>query len=45
MQHYFAIETGPETTAHLRSARLGLEGHVRNFDPANMVLVTGDYPL
>ncbi|PUA38422.1 xylose isomerase [Paenibacillus elgii] len=43
---YFAIETGPETAAHLKSFldSLGSKGMAVNFDPANMVMVTGDDP-
>lgn len=44
---YFAIETGPETAAHLKSFLdgLGSKGVSVNFDPANMVMVTGDDPV
>jgi L-ribulose-5-phosphate 3-epimerase len=47
MDAYFAIETGPETAAHLRSFldTLGSRGVSVNFDPANMVMVTGDDPV
>lgn len=47
MNAYFAIETGPETAAHLRSFLdgLGSKGVSVNFDPANMVMVTGDDPV
>ncbi|MFC4775981.1 sugar phosphate isomerase/epimerase family protein [Paenibacillus sp. GCM10023252] len=43
---YFAIETGPETSAVLRGFLDGLGGRgvSVNFDPANMVMVTGDDP-
>jgi len=43
---YFAVETGPETTAHLKAFldTLGGRGVAVNFDPANMVMVTGDDP-
>lgn len=43
---FFAIETGPETSAHLKSFLdgLGSKGVSVNFDPANMVMVTGDDP-
>lgn len=43
---YFAIETGPETAAHLKGFldTLGGRGVSVNFDPANMVMVTGDDP-
>lgn len=46
MNAYFAIETGPETSAHLKSFLEGLssKGVSVNFDPANMVMVTGDDP-
>lgn len=44
---YFAIETGPETAVHLKSFLdgLGSKGVSVNFDPANMVMVTGDDPV
>ncbi len=44
---YFAIETGPETAAHLKSFldTLSGKGVSVNFDPANMVMVTGDDPV
>jgi L-ribulose-5-phosphate 3-epimerase len=44
---HFAIETGPETAAHLKSFldTLGSRGVSVNFDPANMVMVTGDDPV
>ena len=44
---YFAIETGPETAAHLKSFldTLSTKGVAVNFDPANMVMVTGDDPV
>jgi L-ribulose-5-phosphate 3-epimerase len=47
MDAYFAIETGPETAAHLKSFLdgLGTNGVSVNFDPANMVMVTGDDPV
>ncbi|MCR2804596.1 sugar phosphate isomerase/epimerase family protein [Paenibacillus soyae] len=47
MGAYFAIETGPETSAHLKSFldSLGSKGVSVNFDPANMVMVTGDDPV
>jgi L-ribulose-5-phosphate 3-epimerase len=47
MNAYFAIETGPETSAHLKSFLdgLGTKGVAVNFDPANMVMVTGDDPV
>ncbi|HZG87729.1 sugar phosphate isomerase/epimerase family protein [Paenibacillus sp.] len=44
---YFAIETGPETAAHLKAFldTLSGKGVSVNFDPANMVMVTGDDPV
>ncbi len=44
---FFAIETGPEPAAHLKSFldTLGSRGVSVNFDPANMVMVTGDDPV
>lgn len=47
MNAFFAIETGPEKSAHLRSFldTLGSRGVSVNFDPANMVMVTGDDPV
>ncbi|MFD0710712.1 sugar phosphate isomerase/epimerase family protein [Paenibacillus sp. GCM10027626] len=44
---YFAIETGPETSAHLKGFldTLSTNGLSVNFDPANMVMVTGDDPV
>lgn len=47
MGSYFAIETGPETAAHLKSFldTLSSKGVAVNFDPANMVMVTGDDPV
>lgn len=47
MNAFFAIETGPETSAHLKSFLdgLGTKGVAVNFDPANMVMVTGDDPV
>ncbi|OMF27606.1 xylose isomerase [Paenibacillus sp. FSL H8-0548] len=47
MNAYFAIETGPETSAHLKTFldSLGTKGVAVNFDPANMVMVTGDDPV
>lgn len=43
---YFAIETGPETAADLKAflETLSSKGVSVNFDPANMVMVTGDDP-
>lgn len=47
MGAYFAIETGPETAATLKSFldKLSVKGVAVNFDPANMVMVTGDDPV
>lgn len=47
MNAFFAIETGPETSANLKSFLdgLGTKGVAVNFDPANMVMVTGDDPV
>ncbi|MFD2614933.1 sugar phosphate isomerase/epimerase family protein [Paenibacillus gansuensis] len=47
MNAYFAIETGPETAAHLKRFldSLSTNGVSVNFDPANMVMVTGDDPV
>jgi sugar phosphate isomerase/epimerase len=44
---YFAIETGPETSATLRSFldSLSSKGVRVNLDPANLVMVTGDDPV
>jgi L-ribulose-5-phosphate 3-epimerase len=44
---YFAIETGPEKAAHLKGFldTLSTNGISVNFDPANMVMVTGDDPV
>ncbi len=44
---YFAIETGPEKAVVLKSFLDGLSSRgVRvNFDPANLVMVTGDDPV
>ncbi|MBW5445412.1 TIM barrel protein [Cohnella sp. CFH 77786] len=46
MGAYFAIETGPERAAHLKAFldTLSSRGVSVNFDPANMVMVTGDDP-
>lgn len=46
MNAFFAIETGPETAAHLKRFldTLSTKGLSVNFDPANMVMVTGDDP-
>ncbi|MBD0382179.1 sugar phosphate isomerase/epimerase family protein [Paenibacillus sedimenti] len=47
MGAYFAVETGPETAAHLKQFldSLSTDGVSVNFDPANMVMVTGDDPV
>lgn len=47
MNAYFAIETGPETASRLKSFldTLSGKGVSVNFDPANMVMVTGDDPV
>ncbi|MFC5528104.1 sugar phosphate isomerase/epimerase family protein [Cohnella yongneupensis] len=47
MGAYFAIETGPERAAHLKAFldTLSTKGVSVNFDPANMVMVTGDDPV
>ncbi|GIP52731.1 MULTISPECIES: sugar phosphate isomerase/epimerase family protein [Paenibacillus] len=47
MNAYFAIETGPEPAAHLKEFldTLSTNGVSVNFDPANMVMVTGDDPV
>lgn len=44
---HFAIETGPETSAVLKSFldTLGSTGVGVNLDPANLVMVTGDAPV
>lgn len=44
---YFAIETGPETSIRLKTFldTLSTNGVSVNFDPANMVMVTGDDPV
>ncbi|MED5016379.1 sugar phosphate isomerase/epimerase [Paenibacillus chibensis] len=46
MNAFFAIETGPEPSARLKEFLdgLGSKGVSVNFDPANMVMVTGDDP-
>lgn len=46
MNAYFAIETGPEPSARLKDFldTLSTNGVSVNFDPANMVMVTGDDP-
>lgn len=47
MGAYFAIETGPETSATLRDFldSLSSRGVRVNLDPANLVMVTGDDPV
>lgn len=47
MNAFFAIETGPETAKTLKGFLDGLSsnGVSVNFDPANMVMVTGDDPV
>ena len=47
MDAYFAVETGPETAATLKQFldSLSTNGVSANFDPANMVMVTGDDPV
>jgi L-ribulose-5-phosphate 3-epimerase len=47
MNAFFAIETGPETAETLKGFLDGLssKGVSVNFDPANMVMVTGDDPV
>lgn len=44
---HFAVETGPETAATLKRFLDGLhsKGVAVNFDPANLVMVTGDDPV
>ena len=44
---YFAIETGPEKAVTLKRFldSLGSKGVSVNFDPANLVMVTGDDPV
>lgn len=44
---HFAIETGPEPAARLKRFldSLGNNGMAVNFDPANLVMVTGDDPV
>lgn len=44
---HFAVETGPETSATLKSFldSLGSTGVGVNLDPANLVMVTGDDPV
>ncbi|MED1468491.1 sugar phosphate isomerase/epimerase family protein [Bacillus salipaludis] len=47
MNAYFAIETGPEHAVRLKDFldSLSTNGVSVNFDPANMVMVTGDDPV
>jgi sugar phosphate isomerase/epimerase len=47
MASHFAIETGPEKPAVLKSFLSGLltKGIGVNYDPANLVMVTGDDPV
>ncbi|MFC7364399.1 MULTISPECIES: sugar phosphate isomerase/epimerase family protein [Bhargavaea] len=47
MDGYFAIETGPETSIRLKKFLDSLpgDGVSVNFDPANLVMVTGDDPV
>lgn len=44
---YFAVETGPEKAATLKAFldKLDSKGVAVNFDPANLVMVTGDDPV
>lgn len=44
---HFAVETGPETALRLKGFldSLGSRGVAVNFDPANLVMVTGDDPV
>jgi L-ribulose-5-phosphate 3-epimerase len=44
---YFAIETGPEKAIVLKNFldTLGTKGIAVNYDPANLVMVTGDDPI
>lgn len=44
---YFAIETGPEKAVVLKTFldNLGTKGIAVNYDPANLVMVTGDDPV
>jgi len=44
---HFAVETGPETAATLKTFldSLGSRGVAVNLDPANLVMVTGDDPV
>ncbi len=47
MGSYFAIETGPEKAVVLKKFldTLGSKGLAVNYDPANLVMVTGDDPV
>lgn len=47
MNAYFAIETGPEPSLRLKTFldQLSTKGVSVNYDPANMVMVTGDDPV
>lgn len=47
MGSYFAIETGPEKAGTLKKFldTLGSKGLAVNYDPANLVMVTGDDPI
>ena len=47
MEAHFAIETGPETSSVLKDFLDALHstGVAVNFDPANLVMVTGDDPV
>ena len=47
MDAHFAVETGPETAVTLKGFLdgLGNKGVAVNFDPANLVMVTGDDPV
>lgn len=47
MNAHFAIETGPETAVVLKGFLDGLnsKGVAVNYDPANLVMVTGDDPV
>ncbi len=47
MGSYFAIETGPEKAVVLKRflGAIGSKGLAVNYDPANLVMVTGDDPV
>jgi sugar phosphate isomerase/epimerase len=47
MDAYMAIETGPTTAYHLKSFLSGIAGKgiAVNYDPANLIMVTGDDPV